>query len=70
MITQFELYTDSQLIDALVERFGWKQVEIANRFTVTEAAVSMARSGKNKLRSTLRKAMIEQLRQLEDQAEN
>lgn len=65
MTTQFEEYKDSQLIDALVERFGWKQVDIANRFTVTEAAVSLARSGKNKLRSTLRKAIIEQLRELE-----
>jgi len=61
MTSPYEEYTDSQLINELVERFGYKQVELAKTFYVRESTISMIRSGKHRLRATMRQGVIELL---------
>ena len=61
MKTTYAEYTDSQIIDALVERLGYKQVEIAEMFYIAESSVSEVRRSKKRLRKKVRQAMIDLL---------
>lgn len=61
MKTTYEEYTDSQIIDALVERLGFKQVEIAKMYYIAESSVSEVRRSKKRLRKKVRQAMIDLL---------
>lgn len=67
MQTLYEDYTDSQLIDALVERLNMKQVEIGKRFYMSESSVSQARKGTKRLRISVRQGMIDLLIQQENE---
>ena len=65
MKTQIENFTDSQIVDTLCERYGFKQIDLSKRFYCSEAAISQARSGKTNLRTATRQGMMDLLRTLE-----
>ena len=61
MKTNYAEYTNSQVVQAMLDRFGLKQTELASMFYLSQSRISEALTGKGGLRPKVRQAMIDML---------
>ena len=61
MKPKYAEYTNSQVVQAMLERFGLTQTVLAKMFYVSQSRISEALTGKGGLRPAVRQAMIDLL---------
>ena len=61
MKTDYSKYTNSQIVQAMLDRFGMTQTALASMFYLSQSRISEALTGKGGLRPKVRQAMIDLL---------